>query len=526
MITAIRIENLRSLKDTGFIQIKPLTILLGANSSGKSTFLRSFLLFAQSVNKQLRGPISWFDDAMVDFGDFQTAVNNEARENGEPIRFSYVIDNTNDEILRDIRFYDFSRRARYRRYISLIVSISFVCDSGGTYINEIKIQDDASTIRAFVENRNSQVRFEVDGQEVDMSEKLKWNFASYHSILPTFEHRSKETEKMIGEITEEAMIAFVAARCSTRLMNLDRISVLSSHSNDDKKTLLKYLKNNFPIKSFSNYVNDNNWRTNSPEFLKLYGYLCFQRFLGQVSFVDRQLTHFYDKSSYIAPARAEGNRYYRTQGFQINDIDPYGRNLQEFISSLDADQKASYQKFMLKILGLVADTVGEEGHHSIVLQSEIGTFNLADVGFGYSQILPIITKLWYITEEHKNVHRIDEYGYFFIEKISGVNTLMEQPELHLHPAYQAKIADAFITTIERMEDQKREANLIVETHSETIINRLGRRIREGLLRASDVNVVIFNKTLLDSHTTVEEYSYNGNGQIKNWPYGFFDPDKD
>lgn len=104
MITAIRIENLRSLKDTGFIQIKPLTILLGANSSGKSTFLRSFLLFAQSVNKQLRGPISWFDDAMVDFGDFQTAVNNEARENGEPIRFSYVIDNTNDEILRDIRW--------------------------------------------------------------------------------------------------------------------------------------------------------------------------------------------------------------------------------------------------------------------------------------------------------------------------------------------------------------------------------------------------------------------------------------
>lgn len=59
MITAIRIENLRSLKDTGFIQIKPLTILLGANSSGKSTFLRSFLLFAQSVNKQLRGPISF-----------------------------------------------------------------------------------------------------------------------------------------------------------------------------------------------------------------------------------------------------------------------------------------------------------------------------------------------------------------------------------------------------------------------------------------------------------------------------------
>ena len=37
MITAIRIENLRSLKDTGYIQIKPLTILLGANSSKRRT---------------------------------------------------------------------------------------------------------------------------------------------------------------------------------------------------------------------------------------------------------------------------------------------------------------------------------------------------------------------------------------------------------------------------------------------------------------------------------------------------------
>ena len=134
MITAIRIENLRSLKDTGFIQIKPLTILLGANSSGKSTFLRSFLLFAQSVNKKLRGPISWFDDAMVDFGDFQTAVNREAKEKGDTIRFSYKMDNTKDE---DARFYEYERRSRSRKFFSLQVSISFVCDSGGTYINEI-----------------------------------------------------------------------------------------------------------------------------------------------------------------------------------------------------------------------------------------------------------------------------------------------------------------------------------------------------------------------------------------------------
>lgn len=90
MITHIRIQNLRSLLDTGFIEIKPLTILLGANSSGKSTFLRSFPLFTQSVSKSLREPISWFDDAYVDFGDYDTAKSKLAPE-GEGIMFSYKI---------------------------------------------------------------------------------------------------------------------------------------------------------------------------------------------------------------------------------------------------------------------------------------------------------------------------------------------------------------------------------------------------------------------------------------------------
>ena len=78
MIESVRIQNLRSLNDTGFINLKKINILLGANSSGKSTFLRSFPLFTQSLHKNLQGPISWFDNAYVDFGDYQTAKNRYA----------------------------------------------------------------------------------------------------------------------------------------------------------------------------------------------------------------------------------------------------------------------------------------------------------------------------------------------------------------------------------------------------------------------------------------------------------------
>jgi len=46
---AIRIENLRSLTDTGFVELKPLILLVGQNSSGKSSFLRFFPLLRQSI---------------------------------------------------------------------------------------------------------------------------------------------------------------------------------------------------------------------------------------------------------------------------------------------------------------------------------------------------------------------------------------------------------------------------------------------------------------------------------------------
>ena len=106
MIESVKIKNLRSLIDTGFINIKKINILLGANSSGKSTFLRSFPLFTQSVKKNLRGPISWFDDSYVDFGDYQTAKNKYV-DKDEHICFSYVNFNRLTLLYRPIFVYYF-----------------------------------------------------------------------------------------------------------------------------------------------------------------------------------------------------------------------------------------------------------------------------------------------------------------------------------------------------------------------------------------------------------------------------------
>lgn len=526
MITAVRIQNLRSLRDTGYIQIKPLTILLGANSTGKSTFLRSFLLFAQSVNKRLRGPISWFDDSLVDFGDFYTAINAEAKENKESMRFSFKINRSYRDHYPRFKYDYWINVNRVSKQTEYEFSFSLKCIEGETYINEITFNEGDLDIKAVIESRDANVAFYVNGKPFQTNDQFKWTYSLYTSILPSFELRNKENDKRVASSIYDEIWYFVKQRSNKKLKDSSKIYALINKSVSDKQELLSYLIEKFSVKSFSNYVITNQWTVDSEEFNHLYGYLGICHFLSIFDVLDMQLASFYGESSYIAPTRAEANRYYRTQGLQVLDIDPYGRNLQEFIASLDADQKESYQIYTKKILKVSVDTKPQEGHQSIVLKSDLGEFNIADVGFGYSQILPIITKLWFITSIRQNISGRGRDLYFYGPSDENTNILIEQPELHLHPAYQARIADAIMEAAKQSKKMKSDKNLIVETHSEVFVNRVGRRIKEQKFDLSDVNVILFNKDVGDRNTTIRQLTFKQNGQIENWPYGFFDPEID
>ena len=100
----------------------------------------------------------------------------------------------------------------------------------------------------------------------------------------------------------------------------------------------------------------------------------------------------------------------------------------------------------------------------------------------------------------------------------GSVILLEQPELHLHPALQQRLADFFIAMV------RSGRQLIVETHSEYMVSRLRRRIVEDpddeLL---DLSKVIFAER--DRETGLSSYREVGLsplGAIEEWPAGFFD----
>ncbi|WP_171492826.1 AAA family ATPase [Acinetobacter ursingii] len=85
-------KNLRSLRDTCDIEMKPITLLVGKNSVGKSTFARTFPLIRQSCAEEKRAPILWYGK-LVDFGDFKTVVNRSVED--KFIEFSFTVDSKN-----------------------------------------------------------------------------------------------------------------------------------------------------------------------------------------------------------------------------------------------------------------------------------------------------------------------------------------------------------------------------------------------------------------------------------------------
>ncbi|MCY4294810.1 MAG: AAA family ATPase, partial [Acidimicrobiaceae bacterium] len=124
--------------------------------------------------------------------------------------------------------------------------------------------------------------------------------------------------------------------------------------------------------------------------------------------------------------------------------------------------------------------------------------DLTSVGVGISQVLPVLVVC--------------------LLADPGDLVLLEQPELHLHPALQMRLADFLLACVES------GRQIIVETHSENLVNRLRRRVAEddtsdtaGLVR------VVFAERNAEGHTTFRPSDINPLGGLsQDWPDGFLD----
>ena len=118
--------------------------------------------------------------------------------------------------------------------------------------------------------------------------------------------------------------------------------------------------------------------------------------------------------------------------------------------------------------------------------------NLSDVGYGVSQALPLITEL-------------------LRESAARDMFLLQQPEVHLHPSAQAALGSLFCRTATR------DRQLIVETHSDNLMNRVRMDVRDGVskLKPSEVSILYFQRNALD--VKIHSLEIDGEGNILNAP---------
>ena len=126
--------------------------------------------------------------------------------------------------------------------------------------------------------------------------------------------------------------------------------------------------------------------------------------------------------------------------------------------------------------------------------AESASVFLTDVGFGVSQILPVLVLLFYVPE--------------------GSTVILEQPEIHLHPAVQAGLADVFIDAIKR-----RKLQIVLESHSEHLLQRLQRRLAEEVIETDAIR--LYFTSIKEGRSELKALELDEYGNIGNWPTGFF-----
>ena len=150
MIQSIGVHNFRSLYEIDPIEIKPITILLGKNSCGKSSFLRLLPLLKQSVSNNIRGSIAMYGD-MVDFGDFNTVLNKKSKKKSFKLQFRGFVDKENFPHIRSIyRNYDFNNSFNF----DITITIKNSEKEDFLYISDFDLIIDEYRIKISIERRS------------------------------------------------------------------------------------------------------------------------------------------------------------------------------------------------------------------------------------------------------------------------------------------------------------------------------------------------------------------------------------
>lgn len=212
---------------------------------------------------------------------------------------------------------------------------------------------------------------------------------------------------------------------------------------------------------------------------------------------------------YLGPMRARAERTTVIGQGWANYVGPSGERMAELLSDrpLLVEQVNDWCDRLG--LGYRVRMLSPHSHDIVISAGDFAVLALEDirhdppvlvssraVGYGVGQLLPVITQC--LIAEHSLI-------------------IVEQPEVHLHPRLQASVGDLFIDTV-----KKDRAQLLIETHSEHLVLRILRRIREGKFDTSDLSI-LYVDLHDDGAAFIRRLDVDTSGElVDGWPGNFFD----
>ena len=491
----LRLRNYRCFDDTGDIDLKPITLLLGANSSGKSSFIKFFPLLQQSMETRVNGLFLW-DGQYVDFKNFKNTVRNGQGE--------IIIDYTIGE-LKAQNYYGH----RFQSIKNVVVSMT-LCEKGEyyDYLKELTIHFENMFFKYLFSKDGRTCLIEANGIKSESYAQEKIIVDYDNNLLPTVRFEVDRKDYKIGSVVPQLALAEVNVFVGRK--NRTGIELFLDDRDPDMLSY-DYKKNIECLKKRRSGETDDVYE----KMANIQAYLMSGQIIRSVNEYFARMSRSF---SYVLPLRSIMNRYYRFQNRNVDTIDPDGDNLAMFLNSLSESKFEDFNSWLKEIFHFGFSVIKSEGHVEIYIEEQgKPKRNLVDVGFGYTQILPILTIIW------KSIY---EGGVVASSRIAPITIAIEQPELHLHPRFQAYFAIMLSKVMHFCQHRKQQVRIIIETHSEVIINKLGQLIydpEEGVTK-DDVNVVLFhaNNEGLDKY--VHATGYSEDGGLINWPFGFFSED--
>ena len=405
----IRLKNFRCFREEQRARLAPLTLLVGENSTGKTSFM-AMVRILSDIAYRFRPPD--FKEDPYDLGSFDEISHHRGGRGGRADAFQAGFRAKSSRKKEPISKFDFT----FGRDGTTPVTVRRRLSRGRTWIDETYAASEPYILQLGTSNGTWEMQVPIGG-EVPLISEEDINVPPYFFLLDRLV--SDRVEGSDFEPQADAPPFNSADR--TRLRNLARRNM---HRDRPFASA--------PVRSKPRRTYDPSRPTPDPEG----------------DYVPMYLADVYSRDKEKWSGLKEGLEGFGEVSGLFDEI------------SIRRLGKRSSEPFQVQIRKFAGGLKGPQR-------------NLIDVGYGVSQVLPVITEL--------------------LQEGAPDMFLLQQPEVHLHPSAQAALGGLFCQVAGP------ERQLVIETHSDHLINRVRMDVRDGNspLSPDDVSILYFEREDLD-----------------------------